>query len=66
MILNDKQDCVESIAKVLERTSAWRKAIAVNFPDDPRNVRAAETLEKLAVDATHTSAAVFLERGETA
>ena len=36
MILNDKQDCVESIAKVLERTSAWRKAIAVNFPDDPR------------------------------
>ena len=52
MILNDKQDCIDSIAKVLERTAAWRKAIAVNFPDDPRNMRAAETLEKLAVDAS--------------
>ena len=50
MILNDKQDCIDSIAKVLERTAAWRKAIAVNFPDDNRNIVAAATLEKLAVD----------------
>lgn len=35
--------------------AAWRKAIAVNFPDDPRNMRAAETLEKLAVDANNLS-----------
>ena len=55
MTLNDKQDCIDSIAKVLERTAAWRKAIAVNFPDDPRNMRAAETLEKLAVDANNLS-----------
>jgi len=53
MIPNDKQDCIDSIAKVLERTAAWRKAISVNFPDDPRNMRAAETLEKLAVDVTN-------------
>jgi hypothetical protein len=30
MILNDKQDCIDSIAKVLERTAAWRKVIAGN------------------------------------
>jgi hypothetical protein len=50
MILSGKQDCIESMARVLERTSAWRKAITVNFPNDPRNVRAAETLDKLAID----------------
>jgi hypothetical protein len=55
MILNDKQSCIDSIAKVLERTAAWRKAIAVNFPDDPRNMRAAETLEKLAIEANNLS-----------
>jgi hypothetical protein len=53
MILNDKQDCIDSIAKVLERTAAWRKAIAVNFPEDPRNMVAAATLEKLAVDVAN-------------
>jgi len=55
MILNDKQDCIDSIAKALERTSAWRKAIAVNFPDDTRNIRAAETLDKLAIEANDLS-----------
>jgi hypothetical protein len=51
MISNDKHDCIESIVRVLERTSAWRKAITVNFPNDSRNMRAVETLDKLAIDA---------------
>jgi hypothetical protein len=55
MILNDKQDCIDSIAKALELTSAWRKAIAVNFKNDPRNMRAAETLDKLAIEANNLS-----------
>src|SRR2546423_255822 len=50
MISNDKQDCIESITKVFEGTSAWRKSISTRF-SDPRNMRAAETLDKLAVDA---------------
>jgi cyclopropane fatty-acyl-phospholipid synthase-like methyltransferase len=50
MISNEKQDCIESVVRVLERTSAWRKAISANF-NDPRNVRAAATLDQLAVDA---------------
>jgi hypothetical protein len=51
MILNDKDDCVESSAGSLERTAAWRRTLVVKFPDDPRNLRAADTLETLAVAA---------------
>jgi hypothetical protein len=46
----NKTDCIESIVRGFERTSAWRKSISANF-NDPRNIRAAETLDKLAVDA---------------
>jgi hypothetical protein len=53
-ISNDnKLDCVESIVRVLERTSAWRKAITINFPDDPRNMRAVNILDQLAIDAAN-------------
>ncbi|SHN83827.1 hypothetical protein [Bradyrhizobium erythrophlei] len=45
-----KQDCIESIVRVLERTALWRKSIAANYNDN-RNIRAAQTLDKLAVDA---------------
>jgi hypothetical protein len=51
MILNDKQDCIESIVRILESTSAWRKRTAAKFPDDPRNAKAAEMLDQLAIDA---------------
>lgn len=47
---NEKQDCIESIVRGLERTSAWRKAISANF-NDPRNMRAVATLDQLAIDA---------------
>jgi cyclopropane fatty-acyl-phospholipid synthase-like methyltransferase len=48
----DKQDCTESIIRAAERTAAWRKTIAPRF-DDQRNLnlKAAESLETLAVDA---------------
>jgi hypothetical protein len=53
MILNDKQDCIESIARILEQTSAWRKRTAAKFPSDPRNTKSAEMLDKLAADAAN-------------
>jgi hypothetical protein len=53
MILNDKQDCIESIARILEKTSAWRRSTAAKFPDDPRNIKAAEMLDQLAIDAAN-------------
>ena len=49
---NDKNDCINSITKALESTASWRRSISVNFPDDPRNMRAADTLEKLANEAS--------------
>jgi hypothetical protein len=51
MILNDKEDCVEPIIKVLESTSAWRKTTALRFPDDNRNAKAAKTLDRLSIEA---------------
>jgi hypothetical protein len=51
MILNDKEDCIESITKSLEHTSTWRKALIRRWPDDARNARAAKTLDRLAEDA---------------
>ena len=51
VIFQEKQDCIESIIKILEQTSAWRKAITAKFPNDPRNKRAAETLDSLADQA---------------
>jgi hypothetical protein len=47
-MINDKNDCIDSIIKMLERTGAWRKAITAKFPNDPRNKKAADTLDKLA------------------
>ena len=51
MIFNDKNDCIESIARVLEGTSAWRMSMSVGFPDDTRNLQASKKLKTLAVDA---------------
>jgi hypothetical protein len=61
MILNDKDDCIESIIRVLESTSAWRKTTSARFPDDPRNMRAAITLDKLAVDVASVTDEQWLE-----
>jgi hypothetical protein len=47
----NKSECIDAVVRMLERTSAWRRSIAPNF-NDPRNVRACQILDKLAVDAT--------------
>ena len=53
MILNDKQDCIEHCARILEQTSAWRKKKAAEWPDDVRNGKAAEMLDQLAIDSAN-------------
>jgi hypothetical protein len=50
MPLNTKAECVDSLVQYLERGAAWRRTLAVKF-QDPRNTKAAETLDKLAIDA---------------
>jgi hypothetical protein len=59
MTNDNKSECVDSIVRMLERTSAWRRAISPNF-NDPRIARAADTLDKLAVDATAMTDDQFL------
>lgn len=51
MLLNSKEDCAANITRALERTSLWRKAMTVRWPDDPRNMRAVKKLDQLAPDA---------------
>jgi hypothetical protein len=50
-----KQDCSDSIAQYIERTAIWRRSLAVKFAGDIRNARAAEALERLAVEAADLS-----------
>jgi hypothetical protein len=50
-MINEKNDAVEYIIRVLEQKSAWRKSITAKFPDDPRNKRASDRLDQLAVEA---------------
>ena len=52
-MIDDKNDCIDSIIQMLNRTAAWRKATAPKFPDDPRNMKAAHTLDKLALEAAN-------------
>lgn len=49
---NDKNDCIDSMIKGCQRTSAWRKTLTVRFPDDPRNARAARALDNISREAT--------------
>ena len=44
-------DCIDSLAFGLNRTAEWRKKMAIRYPSDPRNARAAECLSRLAIEA---------------
>jgi hypothetical protein len=47
MITNSKQNCITDLSASLRRTASWRRELQNKF-NDPRNGRAAETLNKLA------------------
>jgi hypothetical protein len=50
-MINNKNDAVEYIVRTLEQKSAWRRAMIAKFADDPRNKRAADRLDQLAIEA---------------
>ena len=56
---NDKSDCIEAIVRAFERTAVWRKSICANYRDN-RNIRAADMLDKLAIDAAKMTDDEFL------
>jgi hypothetical protein len=61
MIIDTKEDCANSMAIGLIRTSNWRRATQAKFPTDPRNGRAADALAKLATEASTLTDEQFAE-----
>ena len=61
MVLNDKQDCTEYFARIFEQTAAWRRKKAAEYPDDLRNIKAAEMLDQLAIDSAKMTDAQWTE-----
>lgn len=51
MISNSKQNCINDLSASIARTENWRRGLQAKYPNDPRNGRAAETLNKLADEA---------------
>jgi hypothetical protein len=52
MIIEDERNgCIDSIINSLTKTSAFRTRKASQYPDDPRNAKAAGALTGLANDA---------------
>ena len=58
---SDKEEIVETIVRVVERTKAWRETLVTKYPNDKRNSRAAEALAMLAVEAPSLTDEQFRE-----
>jgi hypothetical protein len=59
MINNSKQYCIDSLTGSLKRTATWRRSLQSKYPNDPRNGRAAERLNQLAIEANDLTDEVF-------
>ncbi len=59
MIKIDNSDMIDSFVVGLNRTGKWRQVMAVKYPLDPRNARAADLLLKLAAEASELSDEAF-------
>ena len=49
MISNSKPNCIEDISASVKRSAIWRRGLQAKYPD-PRNVRAADALDRLATE----------------
>src|SRR5258707_15638374 len=49
-MINDKKSCIENLHGSFVRSSLWRGGLKAKFPNDPRNGRAQETLDRLSVE----------------
>jgi hypothetical protein len=49
-MLNDKNCCIRNIYGSFVRSSKWRAGLAERFKNDPRNKRAADTLDRLSLE----------------
>jgi hypothetical protein len=56
MITNSsKENCTHDMSASVLRTAVWRRQLCTRFPEDARNIRAAEKLEQLTGEITDSS-----------
>jgi hypothetical protein len=55
MTINSKQSCMDSLCGSFARSAIWRRGLKGKYPNDPRNGRAAETLDRLAAETNDLS-----------
>jgi predicted aminopeptidase len=48
--MNSKQSCSDNLCGSLTRTAVWRRGLQAKYANDPRNGKAAATLERLAAE----------------
>lgn len=59
--MTTKEDCLAELPHIMRRTAQWRMKLAEQYPDDLRNLRAAEKLEELADDADEIPDVIWSE-----
>jgi hypothetical protein len=54
-INSNKQICIDDLSAGMKRSANWRRGLQAKFPDDSRNGRAAERLDRLASEISDLS-----------
>jgi len=54
-MINNKQSAITDLGASLRHTANWRRELSKKFINDARNIRAAETLERLANEVNELS-----------
>jgi hypothetical protein len=54
-MMNNKQSAITDLGASFRRTAIWRRELSKKFINDARNIRAAETLERLASEVNELS-----------
>jgi hypothetical protein len=49
-MINDKKSCIDNLHGSFVRSSLWRGGLKAKFPNDARNGRAKETLDRLSIE----------------
>jgi hypothetical protein len=61
MINDDKQSCADNLCGSFARSAIWRRGLEAKYPNDPRNGRAADTLDRLADETNDLTDEAWLE-----
>src|SRR5258708_2340047 len=61
MTINNKQTCQDNLCGSFTRSASWRRGLQAKYPGDPRNGRAATTLDRLADETNDLSDEHWLE-----